>query len=143
MNYNYYQPTMYNQQAQIQRLQKMRDEITEQLSQIQQQSVPQIQQTFITQNTPTTSEINARWVESYDDVKTATVYVATIFMDKYKSKFYIKDETGAIKSFEFTEVEELDEKDLKIRELEDKIKKLEGGNNNEQSIDEHSERDGE
>lgn len=37
MAYNYmqgYQPNMYAQQSQIQRLQKMRDEITEQLTQI-------------------------------------------------------------------------------------------------------------
>src|SRR5699024_10322222 len=73
------------------------------------------------------SDIPARWVDSYDDVKNSNVYVATIFMDKNKSKFYIKDETGSIKSYEFNEVEELDEKDLKIRELENRLKELEGG----------------
>lgn len=49
MNYNYYQPYQFNNvPSQVQRLQKMRDDITEQLAQMQQQPVPQIQQTFIT-----------------------------------------------------------------------------------------------
>lgn len=128
MAFNYYpQPYPYTQQDSMQRLQRMRDEITEQLTRMQQQPMPQIQQTFITPQASTPSEIPARWVDSYEDVKNSMVYVSTIFMDKNKSKFYIKDETGSIKSFEFMEVEELDEKDIKIRELENRLKELEGG----------------
>lgn len=129
--YDYYMP-MYNQQAQIQRLQKMRDEITEQLAGMQQ---PQIQQNFIAQPVQQ-SEIPARWANSYEEVKGTIVYTATIFMDKNNAKFYIKDETGSIKTYEFNELIELDEKDIKIQQLENKIKELEGGVANGKSIDE-------
>lgn len=97
MNYNYYQPYQFNNvPSQVQRLQKMRDDITEQLAQMQQQPVPQIQQTFITpQATPNYMDIPAKWVDKYEDVQNAQVYVATLFIDRNSSKFYIKDETGA------------------------------------------------
>ena len=135
---NYYQPNMYNNQAQLQRLQKMRDDITEQIGQLTQmgQQVPQIQQTFITPQQQSGTEIPARWADSYAAVQAATVYTTTLFMDKGKSKFYLKCEDGSIKSYEFHEVEELDEKDLKIRELENKIKELEEGRVDEQSANE-------
>lgn len=136
---SYYQPNMmYNNQAQLQRLQKMRDDITEQIGQLTQmgQPVPQIQQTFITPQTQSNTEIQARWVDNYEGVKAATVYTPTLFMDRSKSKFYLKGAEGDIKSFEFCEVEELDEKDLKIRELENKIKELEEAKKNEQPVDE-------
>ena len=51
----------------------------------------------------------------------------------------MKDEMGSIKSFDFVEVEELDEKDLKIRELESRIQELEGGKNNVKSVNEYDE----
>lgn len=137
MAFNYFSPYPYMQQENMQRLQRMRDEITDQLARMQQQPMPQIQQTFITPQANTPSDIPARWVDSYDDVKNSTVYVATIFMDKNKSKFYIKDETGSIKSYEFNEVEELDEKDLKIRELENRLKELEGGISNAKPANEY------
>lgn len=141
MQYNYYQPYAYAQQSQVQRLQKMREDINDQLMQLQQQPVvPQIQQTFITPNAPSSSDIPARWVNNYDDVKSAEVYVSTIFMDRNKAKFYMKDETGNIKSFEFTEVEELDEKDLKIRELENRLRELEEVSNNGKSANEYDAR---
>lgn len=140
MAFNYYQPYGYSQQESAQRLQRMRDEINDQLVQLQQQSVPQIQQTFITPS-PTNSQMDipARWVNNYEEVKSATVYVPTIFMDKNKPRFYMKDEMGSIKSFDFAEVEELDEKDLKIRELESRIQELEGGKSNVKSVNEYDE----
>lgn len=141
MAFNYYQPyTSYAQQETAHRLQRMRDEINDQLAQMQQQPAPQIQQTFITPS-PDNSQMNipAKWVNNYDEVKAANVYIATIFMDKNKPRFYMKDENGSIKSFDFIEVEELDEKDIKIRELENRIKELEGGNNNVKSVNEYDE----
>lgn len=140
MAFNYYQPYAYAQQESAQRLQRMRDEINDQLAQMQQQPVPQIQQTFITPPTSNSQmDIPAKWVNNYDEVKSMTVYVSTIFMDKNKSRFYMKDEKGDIKSFDFIEVEELDEKDIKIRELENRIKELEGGNNHVKSVNEYDE----
>ena len=133
--YDYYQP-IYNQQAQVQRLQKMRDDINDQLAHIQTQQ-PQIQQTFITQGQQP-YDIPARWTNNIDEVKHTLVYTATIFMDRNNAQFYIKDETGSIKTYSFTEVVQLDEKDIKIQELENKIKELEGGNTNGKSVDEHN-----
>lgn len=141
---NYYQPTMYPAQSQVRRLKQMRDDITEQLAQLQQvPPVPQIQQTFITPQQHSGTEIPAYWADSYASVTNTPVYGATLFMDKSKSKFYIKDEIGNIKSFEFTEVEELDEKDLKIRELENRLKALEGGAQHDKSVNEPIRGDGE
>lgn len=138
MSFNYYQPYNYQQQESAHRLQRMRDEINDQLVQLQQQSVPQIQQTFITPSPSNSqSDIPARWVNNYEEVKNATVYVPTIFMDKNKSRFYMKDEMGSIKSFDFVEVEELDEKDIKIRELENRIKELEGGMKDVKPVNEY------
>ena len=94
MAYNYYQPySSYAQQETAHRLQRMRDEINDQLVQMQQQPAPQIQQTFITPSIDNSQmNIPAKWVNSYDEVKAANVYVATIFMDKNKPRFYMKDE---------------------------------------------------
>lgn len=140
MPYNYYQPYNYDTSAQVRRLQQMQSEISEQLAAIQQQPMPQIQQNFIAA-TPNAqhAEIPSKWVNSYDEVKTLQVYTATIFMDRNQPKFYIKDETGAIKSYQFEEIQELDEKDMKILELENKIRELERGNSNEQSVNEYDE----
>lgn len=115
---------MYNTQEQIQRLRRMRNDIDNQI--MQWQNIPQqptIQQNFIT--TPVTNDFDARWVNGMEDVKNANVAKETIFMERENSIFHIKTPQNEIKSFSFQEYVYLDEKDKKIKELEEKIMMLE------------------
>ena len=115
---------MYNTQEQIQRLRRMRNDIDNQIMQWQNiTQQPTIQQNFIT--TPVTNDFDARWVNGMEDVKNANVTKETIFMERENSIFHIKTPQNEIKSFSFQEYVYLDEKDKKIKELEEKIMMLE------------------
>lgn len=115
---------MYYPQDQIKRLTAMRNNIDEQIHQWQNMpQTPTIQQNFIT--TPMINDFDARWVNSMEDVRQAQVTKETIFMERDHCIFHIKTPSNEIKSFSFQEYVYLDEKDKKIKELEEKLLKLE------------------
>lgn len=125
---NFYQnPYAMNTQANYSRLMQMRTDIDEALKNysIQPQMAP-IQQTFI--QTPPMSyqnDFNAKWVASYDEAKSTNVPQPTIFMNKEQPEFYMKQPDGTMKSYKFIEIPSPEEaKDLKIKELEETIAKL-------------------
>lgn len=121
---NSYTPNYY-----LQDLQGMRDRIDRTIQQYQHQQMQQAQPTPITQNfqlAPNTSntELEARYANSIDEVRTTFVIKTGIFTTKDFSTIWIKDANGNIKTFKTEEVIELDEKDKKIKEQDDVISSL-------------------
>jgi len=128
MNYNnpYYNP--YNNQYQIQRLQNMRDEIDRQMQTIQQpvqQPVQPITQNFSLAPNPSNSDLEAKYVDTVEEVKNTFVMKTGIFTNKDFSKIWIKDVTGKIRTFTTQEEIEIDERDRELQEKNNKIYSLE------------------
>jgi len=96
---------------QINRLEQMRNQITQQPSPQQQ---PSINQTF--QLAPTTQG-TMRYVNTMDDVAKEIVFGDTPFFSKDMSVLWIKNNKNEIKTYELNEIVPKDEKDLMIENL--------------------------
>lgn len=84
---------------------------------------PPIQQNFITPSN--ISEYDTRSVNSLDEVKSIFVSKDTIFINKANNEFYVRKMNGSLTRYKFEEIVDLDDKDLRIKELEEKLKKYE------------------
>lgn len=117
---NYYGNNPYYMQD----LQNMRDRIDSQLKSLQQQ--PQA----ITQNfqiaPSNTSELEGRYANSIDEVKNTFVVKAGLFVNKDLNTLWLKDTNGKIRTFDLTEVVEIDDKDREIRDLKKQIEEMKG-----------------
>ena len=114
----------YNNQMYIQDLQGLRDRIDRQMQMVN-QNPPQ--PTPITQNfqlAPNQNSNGIKYVNSVDDVKKELVFADTLFVNKEYTQLWYKNASGEVKTYELKEIIELDEKDLKIRDLEAKINLL-------------------
>lgn len=112
----------------MQNLQDMKDRIDRTMQQYQQNQYqnqmmpqqPQIHQNFqiapVQQN-----ELEAKYVDSIDEVKNTFVVREGIFVNKDKKTMWIKNISGDIKTYSLTEIIEIDPKDAKINELESEI----------------------
>lgn len=121
----------YNNQMYMQDLQGLRDRIDRQMqlaNQNQPQTVP------ITQNFQLAPNQNngIKYVNTIDDVRKELVFADTLFVNKEYSLMWFKNASGYIKSYELKEIVELDQKDQKIKELEEKINMLMKEKENEQ-----------
>lgn len=86
---------------------------------------------------PTVNDFDAKFIDSYDEVKKTEVTRNTIFMNTSEPIFYMKMVDGEIKSYKFEEIVILDERDKKIMELENKINELmKGRDSYGKSVDE-------
>ena len=116
----------------MQELQSMRDRIDGQMKQIQQQSqMQQPVQQPITQNfqlapNPSNNELEAKYANSFDEVKNTFVMKTGVFTNKDFSTIWIKDVTGNIRTFKTEEVIELDAKDREILDLQKQVNELKG-----------------
>lgn len=117
---NYYGNNPYYMQD----LQNMRDRIDSQLKSLQQQ--PQA----ITQNfqiaPSNTSELEGRYANNIDEVKNTFVVKAGLFVNKDLNTLWLKDTNGKIRTFDLTEVVEIDDKDREIRDLKKQIEEMKG-----------------
>lgn len=127
--YNY--PNNYNSIYYTKSLQDMRDQIDKQLQQQQQiqqqqpQQQPQINQTFqLSSPQQNINDFDCKYTESIDDVKKALVFRNSIFVNKDMSTMWLKDTTGAIRTFALSEVIEKDEKDIQIENLTEQVNEL-------------------
>ena len=114
----------YNNQMYMQDLQGLRDRIDRQMQMVN-QNPPQ--PTPITQNfqlAPNQNSNGIKYVNSVDDVKKELVFADTLFVNKEYTQLWYKNASGEVKTYELKEIIELDEKDLKIRDLEAKINML-------------------
>lgn len=130
MNYPMYNN---NNQFYMQDLQNMRDRIDQQMRQIQQNNIQQpqtpttVNQTFqISPQNQNTDNLESKIVKDIDEVKNTLVMKTGVFVTDDYSTIWIKDVTGNIRTFNTTEVIELDEKDKKIIALQNEIEELKG-----------------
>ena len=71
-----------------------------------------------------TNDTEIKYLSKNDDVNNIIIMKKTVFIDEYNSKIMIKELDGTIsKSYDI--IVPKDEKDLKIEELENKVKELE------------------
>jgi len=121
-NYYYQPPTrqdninMINEQ--INRLEQMRNQITQQPVQ---QHQPAINQTF--QLAPN-SQTGMKYVNTLEDVSKEMVFVDTPFFSKDLSVLWIKNTKGEIKAYELNEIVQKDDKDLMIESLKIQLEEM-------------------
>jgi len=130
---------MYNPQAQLERWNKIKQDAENEIARLTQQP-PAINQNFNIVAPSNNNDFDAKFVNSFDEVKKLDVNKNTIFMNTNEPIFYMKMTDGEIKSYKFEEIVILDERDKKIMELEQKLEILmREGVNNGKSIDEFDE----
>ena len=130
MAYPYYQ----NNQFYMQDLQNMKDRIDNQMkqmqqfnqNQMQQQPVPQINQSFQLAPNPSNNELESKYVNNIDEVRNTFVMKTGVFINKDFTSLWIKDVTGNIRTFKTEEVIELDPKDKEILMLKKQIEDMKG-----------------
>ena len=128
----------YNPQASVDRINSQIAELEKLKSQIPQVSIP-TQQPSINQTFQLASTNNniMRYADNIDEVKKNIVISETPFFSKDMSVMWLKNTNGDIKSYTLAEIIEKDEKDimieslqLKLNEMEEKIKNATEYNNN-------------
>ena len=126
MPYPYYQ----NNQYYMQDLQNMKDRIDNQMkqmqqfnqNQMQQQPIPQINQSFQLAPNPNSNELESKYVNNIDEVKGIFVMKTGVFLNKELNTLWIKNTNGDIRTFELSEIIQTDPKDTEILMLKKQIK---------------------
>lgn len=120
----------YGQEQYIRNLQSLKNETEQKLQQalmLQQNAgvSPSINQTFqITPNQNNINDFDGKFVKNIDEVKNTLTLKQTLFLNDDKTMLWIKDTTGAVKTYNLQEVIELDEKDVEINNLKKEINEL-------------------
>ncbi len=128
MAYPYYQ----NNQFYMQDLQNMKDRIDNQMkqmqqinqNQMQQQPIPQINQSFQLAPNPNSNELESKYVNNIDEVKGIFVMKTGVFLDKDLNNLWIKNTNGDIRTFELNEIIQTDPKDKEIAMLKKQIEEM-------------------
>jgi hypothetical protein len=120
----------YNYNPYIQEYQAMRDRIDSNIRQMQQQQMQQqnqmIPQQPITQNfqiapVQQQNELQAKYVNSIDEVKNIFVMREGLFVNKDMTTLWLKNINGDIKTYSLSEVIEIDPKDAEISNLKTEL----------------------
>lgn len=133
MAYPYYQNNQYYMQN-MQDLQNMREKIDRQMqqmqqfnqNQMQQQPIPQINQSFQLAPNPTNNELESKYVNNIDEVKGIFVMKTGVFLNKELNTLWIKNTNGDIRTFKLEEIIEIDERDKEILMLRKQIEEMKG-----------------
>ena len=100
---------------------------------------PSINQTF--QLSPN-NQNGLKYIENEDALNKEIVITDTLFVNKEFTNMWLKKSNGDIKKYKLEEIVPIDEKDIKIQQLEKQIQELMNLQNNsknkEQSISENS-----
>lgn len=129
---NPYMTNAFNPQPSIDRINDQINQLENMKKQIQQ---PQPTPTNLTQNfqlAPTNREV-IRYADSLDEVQRDMVIGDTPYFSRDMSVVWIKNLKGDIRTYELKEIVPLDEKDIKIQNLEDELERLKGVINYESS----------
>jgi len=128
---NPYMNSLYNPQANIDRINNQIAELEKMRSQIPQQL--QQQPTSLTQNFQLSAPTNGgmKYANSIDEVQRELVVGDTPFFSKDLSILWIKNSKGDIKTYELVEIIPKDEKDMQIDLLMTQINELKGMIQNE------------
>lgn len=129
----------FGQEQYIRNLQNLKNETEQKLQQAmmmqQNPSVPpSINQTFqITPNNQNNiNDFDGKLVKNSDDVKNTLALKQTLFINENRDTLWIKDVSGAIKTYSLQEIVELDEKDVEINNLKKELQELKEMMKNEQ-----------
>ena len=124
----------YNYNPYIQEYQAMRDRIDSNIRQMQQQQMQQqnqmIPQQPITQNFQIApvqqqqNDLQAKYVNSIDEVKNIFVMREGLFVNKEMNTLWVKNINGDIKTYSLQEVIEIDPKDVEITNLKNEISNM-------------------
>ena len=130
MAYPYYP----NNQIYMQDLQNMREKIDRQMQQMQQLNQNQMQQqqptpTNLTQNfqlapNPTNNELESKYANNIDEVRNTFVMKTGVFLNKELNTLWIKNTNGDIRTFELSEIIDIDPKDKEIAILKQELEKM-------------------
>ena len=111
----------YNPQLNIERLKKQRDEIDNLIKSYQ--SIPQQPMNVFNVGNTSQVEFEARFLNENENPNEILIQRKTMFFSPKNGKLYIKEINGDITSYDV--ILPKDEKDLKIEELERKLKEYE------------------
>lgn len=132
--YNNPYMNMYNQQPSIDRINAQINELEKMKEQMQK---PIQQPTSLTQNfqlAPVNREV-VKYASSIDEVQRDMVVGDTPYFSKDMSVVWIKNTKGEIKTYELTEIIPKDDKDLQIEYLQSQIEELKKGMNKDEQFD--------
>ena len=132
MAYPYY-PNNQIYMQNMQDLQNMREKIDRQMQQMQQLNQNQMQQqptpTNLTQNfqlapNPTNNELESKYVNNINEVRNTFVMKTGVFLNKELNTLWIKNTNGDIRTFELSEIIDIDPKDKEIAILKQELEKM-------------------
>ena len=133
MAYPYY-PNNQIYMQNMQDLQNMREKIDRQMQQMQQLNQNQMQQqqptpTNLTQNfqlapNPTNNELESKYANNIDEVRNTFVMKTGVFLNKELNTLWIKNTNGDIRTFELSEIIDIDPKDKEIAILKQELEKM-------------------
>lgn len=141
MAYPYYSNNQYYMQN-MQDLQNMKERIDKQMqqmqqfnqNQMQQQPIPQINQSFQLAPNPTNNELESKYVNNIDEVKGIFVMKTGVFLNKELNTLWIKNTNGDIRTFELSEIIDIDPKDKEIAMLKQELEKMKEMISNESNV---------
>lgn len=116
-------PYNYNNIAMMNQLYRQKENIENMINQYS-QNVAQPPVQNIINTTGTTSEIDVKFLKNNEDVSNIIISKKTLFIDENNAKISIKETDGTISKV-YNIIIPKDEKDLKIEELEKKLRELE------------------
>ena len=128
MAYPYYP----NNQLYMQDLQNMREKIDRQMqqmqqlnqNQMQQQPVPNVTQNFQLAPNPSNNELESKYANNIDEVRNTFVMKTGVFVNKELNTLWIKNTNGDIRTFELSEIIDIDPKDKEIAILKQELEKM-------------------
>ena len=132
MAYPYY-PNNQLYMQNMQDLQNMREKIDRQMQQIQQLNqnqmqqqpqIPQVNQTFQLAPNPTNNELESKYANNIDEVRNTFVMKTGVFLNKELNTLWIKNTNGDIRTFELSEIIDIDPKDKEIAILKQELEKM-------------------
>ena len=132
MAYPYY-PNNQIYMQNMQDLQNMREKIDNQMRQMQQLNqnqmqqqpqIPQVNQTFQLAPNPTNNELESKYANNIDEVKGIFVMKTGVFLNKELNTLWIKNTNGDIRTFELSEIIDIDPKDKEIAILKQELEKM-------------------
>ena len=115
----------YNYNGFMNQLYRQKDNIENMIAQYSQGIMNQQAPVQNIINTSNSSDVEIKMLGKDDDMSNVIVTKRTLFIDEYKNKISLKEIDGTI-SKTYDILVPKDEKDLKIEELEKKLKELEG-----------------
>ena len=93
-------------------------------NQMQQQPVPNVTQNFQLAPNPSNNELESKYANNIDEVRNTFVMKTGVFVNKELNTLWIKNTNGDIRTFELSEIIDIDPKDKEIAILKQELEKM-------------------